>query len=197
MTFIHKQLNQRVQIIVLIAITLHLICLQNKTYAQPSLVQQIDQMTGLVESRITENEYYINEHKINSKRLSLHQPGYFQHFERYYYALDKRSDRDRSILLKAVVTIQEKEEMVYLRKFIYDDDSKLIYYIERMSKVSTAPENEIRIYFQEGKLVKYMINDQDEIGSGTIPQDQIAAVVKQSSKYLQKFKEQMQGIQFY
>ena len=197
MTFIHKQLFKKGQIMTFIVIFLHVPFMPKTLLAQENTVQEIDQMTGYVESNITDNAYYLNEYKINSKRYSLHQPGYFQYFERYYYAQDKRPDKDRSVLLKAVVTVREKEEVVYLRKFIYDDDSNLIYYIERKSRVSTAPDNEVRIYFNQGELVKYMINDQDEIGLATVPQDHITTVVSESSRYMKKFKEQMQQIQFY
>ena len=197
MTFIHKQLFKEGQVFAFVIIFLHVLIIPKILIAQSNTVREIDQMTGHVESKITDNAYYLNEYKINSKRYSLHQPGYFQYFERYYYTQDKRSNKDRSILLKAVVTVREKEEVVYLRKFIYDDDSNLIYYTERKSRVSTAPDNEVRIYFDQGKLVRYMINDQDEIGLATVPQNHISTVVNESSRYLKKFKEQMQQIQFY
>ena len=197
MTFIHKQLSNEWQILTFVIIFLHIFIIPKITFAQSNSVQKIDQMTGYVESKITDNEYYLNEYKINSKRYSLHQPGYFQYFERYYYTQDKRPNKDRSILLKAVVTVREKEEVIYMRKFIYDDDSNLIYYIERKSRVSTAPDNEVRIYFDQEKLIKYMINNQDEIGLATVPQNHISTVINESSRYLKKFKEQMQEIQFY
>lgn len=198
MTFIHKRLDiQRNYFVVIFLILQVLFRGQDVLAQEEKIIQQLEQFIRPVESKIMANEYYLNEHKINAKRFSLHQPGYFQYFERYYFTPDKRPGKNREILLKSVITRIEKEEKIYFRKYIFDDEAQLIYYTEREADVAEAPQNETRVYIYKNQLIKYMSNAAEEDKNQEALRQKTVAILDEALQYQQKFKEQMQNIQYY
>ncbi len=123
--------------------------------------KEIEKHQRFVINQIEKKEYYLNEYKINSNRFALHQPTYFQYFERYFYTFDRRENPPKT-LLKAIISRKERNKTNFYKEYILDNDGNLIYYFEQeQPETSSQPLLKLKIYFFENKVIKSFKNDKE------------------------------------
>lgn len=127
--------------------------LSGKGKAQDPILQNIERARNYIKRNIQIREYHTNEIKFNSKRYSLHQPGYFQLFETYYYSLGKPNSKNQDPHLSAVQIREEREEKKYLKEYLYDHTGNFVFYSERELDGAEVL-SEVRIYVHEGEIIK-------------------------------------------
>lgn len=136
-----------------LVICLFFLFLTNTGRAQDTVLLNIEQTYNYIKRNIQIREYHTNEIKFNSKRYSLHQPGYFQLFETYYYSFDKRSPQSQNPQLCAVLVREEREEKKYLKEYLFDHLDNFVFYSEKELDGAVVL-SEVRVYLHEGKVIK-------------------------------------------
>lgn len=160
----------------------------NLGFAQAEMVQAIEQSYQRVKNGIQKQQYHQNEYKINSQRFSLHQPGYRQYYESYYYTFDKRPEMNQKPLIKAVFIQSIKEETKYLKEYIYDNEGNFIYYSQKVLEDARVLD-EVRLYIHQQKLIKWLRED----GSTSL-QIPLAPILEKAAKYKEKFAWQLSQV---
>lgn len=123
--------------------------------AQNEEIKEIEKIVQYVKKNIQRQEYYLNEFNINANRSDIHQTGYFQHLERYFYTFDKRKKTDHHPILQAIIVTTERDGVSYLNEYVYDIHSNLVYYFEQQKDKSQLPAKKLKIYLSEGSVVKW------------------------------------------
>ncbi len=164
-----------------------------RALAQEEAIRKIEENYRRVERNILNQEYYLDEYKVNATRFSIHQPGYFQYLEKYYYNFGNPPGTSKIPLIKAIITRKEREEVIYLKKYIYDEQGQFIFYSESETRVAQAPLGEIRAYFHEEELLHWMVGDQVSSASQNL-KTQASEIVSQAQHLKTKFAEHLEAI---
>lgn len=163
--------------------------------AQENDLANTEQLVNYVLEHIEKGDYYKNELNFNAQRFSLHQPGYFQQNEIYYYTFDQLSGDPNIIILKALVFKLEKDEVSYLKKFIYDNAGKLIFYQEEQKDQSNQPSNRLNVYISNGNAIKWLEEDNLFVSDAVLSKKKLTEIQQESAVFTKKFEEQIKEIQ--
>jgi hypothetical protein len=162
--------------------------------AQEANLASIDKECELVKSKIQQGEFHVNEFKINSNRFSLHQPGYFQYFEKYFYMFDPRPDKKKALILKSVVLNVDKDGVNYYKEYVFDNESHLIFYFEQQKDSTNIPFNKQKIYVQNQKVI-HIVQEGKAPDPNETHEAQIKQLLKTAQNLQEKFKEQFHSVQ--
>lgn len=158
-------------------------------------IKKIDATYQYVMKNIEKREYLLNEYKINATRFALHQPEYFQYFEKYFYMFDKRPESLKKPIIQAVITRNEKEGTVYYKEFIFDIDGNISFYFEQqMPNGAMTPIKKIKLYIFENKIVKWLQGDVEITDKTEFPSAKSKEVLDNAIKYKEKFDKQFAEI---
>ncbi|NJO01895.1 MAG: hypothetical protein HC880_09545 [Bacteroidia bacterium] len=166
-----------------------------KAQSTPETIRQIDEVYNLVQLNIERQAYLQNEFKINAERFSLHQPGYFQHFELYHYAIDRRPGAAQKPLLKAVFIRTDKEDTQHLKEYIFDNDGNCVVYGEK-EITANLTQGEARIYLHEGKIIRWLQENVVQAQGTTEAQHKLQEIQALVQKYQDRFQKQISVVQF-
>lgn len=134
-----------------------------KIFAQNQLSdwKEIERHQRFVMTQIEKKEYYLNEYKINANRFNLHQPAYFQYFERFFYTFDRRENPPKT-LLKAMISRKERNKINFYKEYVLDNDGNLVYYYEQeQPETSSLATKKLKIYLFNEKVIKAFKNDKE------------------------------------
>ncbi len=165
--------------------------LQIKTsqiFAQKNLSdwKEIEKHQRFVMNQIEKKEYFLNEYKVNANRFALHQPIFFQYFERYFYTFDQRN-ASKNTLLKAIISRREHNKINFYREYVLDNEGNLIYYYEQeQPETASLATKKLKIYFFNQKNIKIIKNDKEV---SALPEKEIAEKLANFELLKAKFKQ--------
>jgi hypothetical protein len=150
-----------------------------------------------VNDHIERKEFLLNEFKVNATRYSLHQPGYFQHLETYFYTFDKRESTLHQPLLQSVILRTEKGGVSYFKEYIFDNDGNCIYYAEMQREEGKPTGNRLKIYLGKEKALRWLREEREIADQSEKPESKVLQIMNDSKKMKLKFSAQFSDIQFH
>jgi hypothetical protein len=167
------------------------------TEAQDTDLERAEETYRYVNDQIERKEYLINEFKINANRLDLHEAGYFQHWERFFYVFNKKLNTPHQPLLQAVVIRTEKQGVNTFQEYIFDTAGNCVFYSEMQRAEGEIDGVKLKIFLHQGKSIKWLKQDEEVIDKSEKPESKILQINNEVKKLKQKFLNQFADIQFH
>lgn len=128
-------------------------------YAQKSInesnsTRSIRDLYEYVQDKISRNQYYVNEYKINSSNLKWVDTEDFQLTQSYYYSYSG----DDQAALRYIVVESRKKKVSYLREFLYDMEGKLVLALEKQNDNGQLPYREITSFYEKGLCINLIVD---------------------------------------
>ncbi len=121
--------------------------------AQNKRVRYIQDLYYYVQNKISKEQYYLNEYRLNSTGKKLPQKGEYKKLERYFYSFSGKSQPTiRTINIKS-----EDGTQTQYQEFLYDLDGQLIFYYENQNDPQKK-YRDLSVYFHKGEVI-HIIQD--------------------------------------
>ena len=159
---------------------------------EPSKTRYIKDIYQYVQEKISRNQYYVNEFRMNVGNLLWSNSKAFQSTQQYHYSFVG----DDSPVLRLVIVVSKVAGKNYYSEYLYDNNTKLVYAFEKQNDSETYSYREIHAYFEEDLCInllvdKEIIDAKKGLGQHTLKVNSFQEIGK---FYSERFKEDMQEI---
>jgi hypothetical protein len=164
----------------------------NWGFAQENDLKNAEETQKYIANHIEKREFHLNELKFNANRFAIHEAEYFQRFEKYFYTIDRRNLSQPKALLMAVIIRIEKNRVNYHREYNFDQNGNLVYYTEQEIEAGNTPQNRLKVYFNQSKVLKWSEGDNHSMTDiSDYSPNQVKILLDNAHKYHKKFEMQM------
>ena len=145
-----------------------------------------------VRAGISQKKLYSNNYTINLKRHNLNHSGYNHYSEKFYYSFAKSKP-----ILRLALVRREKENIDYQKEFLFSPAGELVYFHEKQNDVKKYPYRELKVYFEQGKLLVWNQNKQSIMQSHKVqsPNEKIDLILKEAAELQERLKNQLRIIE--
>lgn len=163
-------------------------CIQSTTFAQnPTQTARENYVKDLYQyyqSRIKRGKYYLNEYKINANSLQWQNKSNLQKTEKYFYSYTG----DAKPILRLISVIIESGSKKLEKKFVFDQNEKMVLCIEEQNQEDKYPYRQLKAYFSEKEELVMIRHDRTYIPYTSLDQNpRLIELQKESKKLVEKF----------
>lgn len=121
---------------------------------EPSTTRYIKDIYQYVQEKISRNQYYLNEFKMNTANLPWVNNKPFQSTQQYHYSFVG----DNSAVLRLVIVITKVAEKNYYTEYLYENSGKLVFCFEKQNDTETHSYRELSAYFENNLCINLLID---------------------------------------
>lgn len=175
----------------LLAISIYF-CIPHLLQAQTPIARQvagIHKIYQTVRSSISRQTFHHNQFTFNVKRHNLHQSGYRHYSQKLYYSVQGSQVHLRLALVKS-----ERANIDYQKEFLFNEKGELIYFHEKQNDEQKHPYREVKVYFEQGKLLVWNQNKQSHLQPQFVqsPDEKIKAIIQESKVLQEDLRKQVE-----
>jgi hypothetical protein len=113
-------------------------------------------VTARKDGGIAETEIFLTEVQFNKGNTSYPAVGIFREEIKFYFTFGKGENPDR---LLQIETVTFRAAAVERREYIFDKAGQFIFYFEDPDMGNMDRDEETRIYFSGGKMIRFQVGD--------------------------------------
>ena len=141
---------------------------------------------------IAETEIFLTEMNFNKGNSSFPAVGIFREETKFYFTFGSSENPFPDRLLK-IVTFTHRSAAVEHREYLFNSAGQMIFYFEDPDAENMDKTEETRIYFSNGKLIRFQVGDDTETNSPIFRRKNeiVQEVLEKQKKLMNVFKNSL------